>query len=251
MRKNIYIFDFDGVLIDSAREIAISAYRTVTKDNVVPEEFVKLFLHSKGAARNGGEMVLLAGEVLRRNGIDSSDEVPRETIESLAQDVDLLTLRDNFISTRREFIHSSLEDWKDLHVPIKQVWQLFKEFPVEDRFILTYKDLWSVKTLSEHFGVELIEEQIYSSDTRKKKYENFFDLQSSYMANKYTFIDDSPTNLLELARQPLGDIELQLLHANWGYGRRFDRLRFDQYSVRSVSEQEFLHYVSAAGFSSS
>jgi hypothetical protein len=64
MTNSMLIFDFDGVLMDSVREIAVTAYNTLTGDivtrlNQVPPVALELFLRNRFHVQPIGDALIL------------------------------------------------------------------------------------------------------------------------------------------------------------------------------------------------
>ena len=64
MTNSMLIFDFDGVLMDSVREIAVTAYNTLTGDivtrlNQVPPKALELFLRNRFHVQPIGDALIL------------------------------------------------------------------------------------------------------------------------------------------------------------------------------------------------
>jgi len=64
--------------------------------------------------------------------------------------------------------------------------------------ILTYKNREATVTLCHHFGLPVLNENVYSGDHGTTKIANLLQIQDHFKQGRYTFIDDSLANLQEL-----------------------------------------------------
>lgn len=219
------LFDFDGVLVDSLNEVALTAYNAATGSlltslSEIPGAPAALFKRNRFHVQQIGDAITLMNWCIERPQFDSTRPLSKEEYRTVAfGDTASLNARTNLIyETRKRFIERDENRWLSLHQPYQPLWsELIKR---DDRVfvILTNKNHDATLRLCRHFGLDIDANDIYSGDRGTTKVENMQQIQTRFGIEYVSFIDDSVKNLKEL------DLEfnqekkmLTLLLADWGY----------------------------------
>lgn len=228
----MFLFDFDGVLINSAKEAGLSAFNAVNKTShrslsALPEGCLDLFMSNIFHFHNPYTLCNLLKWCSENCKTNPDKILTREEFKAyaLAQgDIDKATINKYFYSVRVNFMESAPEEWLLLNEPYKVVWNKLIELGAENIIILTAKNRKAVYSLSHHYGLKLLDENIYSGDNNLTKMDNFRSIVSRFGAQDYYFIDDHLTNLKDLDRDfnTEDSKSINLMLADWGYGDKYD-----------------------------
>jgi beta-phosphoglucomutase-like phosphatase (HAD superfamily) len=234
----MFLFDFDGVLINSLDEIALSAYNYATGESIyhtseLPAEYLDRFKANRHLLLSPARLGELAKWCLASDKVLSREEF----LKSLPSDRETLAkLGDQFFATRQRFIEAEPELWLNANPPFQTIWQRVCELSADQFAILTYKNRAAVYLLCKHYG--LATESIYSGEGGRTKTENILALDARYGANKYIFLDDALENLVALTPVLPGRIEAVL--ANWGYCSGDDIAEAQSLGIQIMTEAEFV-----------
>lgn len=236
------IFDFDGVLIDSVKEVAVVAYNVLNDQKIndlenLPEGYLELFETNRPSAKNAADMAALARWCL------SHDEKPLLSTDEFvliaaADPLDEEVRRDSFFGERKKLLELSEEKWVKLSPPYFPIWESIMKMPVDDVILATHKNLDAVMRICHGNKVPIKRENIYSGDQGTSKSEHFIELLSRFPGRKLTFIDDSLRNLLEI-KESL-DSETELLFPTWGYAGPGDAELAHSEGIRIVDQESFI-----------
>ena len=130
------VFDFDGVLMDSVREVAVTAFNmltgdTVTRLNQIPENAQELFFRNRFHVQPIGDAPVLMKWCLD-TGESEPDKLlsPREYNEIIKQaDEPVAARTTRFFETRNRFKTKDLEAWFALNSPVQPLWRSLIEKP--------------------------------------------------------------------------------------------------------------------------
>jgi FMN phosphatase YigB (HAD superfamily) len=223
--SSMLIFDFDGVLLDSVREIAVTAYNmlkgtTVTRLNQLPPNAFELFLRNRFHVQPVGDAPVLMQWCLD-NGDVAPDKLlsPKEYNAVISQSDEPVAARtDRFFECRSRFKTRDFQAWVSLNEPVQPLWRVLIEKMAGDLVLLTNKNREATLSLSRHFGLTISKANVYSGDHGKTKIENMTRIMQRFNRSKYIFIDDSIKNLRELDEHFNGrQNRLSLIFAQWGY----------------------------------
>ncbi|NNL75203.1 MAG: hypothetical protein HKO68_02570 [Desulfobacterales bacterium] len=219
------IFDFDGVLINSLDEIALSSYNATTGSRYTslaeaPGGPVKLFKRNRFHVQPIGDAVVLMNWCLTSHHIDLNRILTREKYLNIicGATTELIDRTNLIYETRRRLIEMDPTRWLAMHQPYQPLWD---ELTNRNNFafvILTNKNHEATLRLCRHFGLSINSRDIYSGDHGVTKIDNMRRIQKRFGTESFSFIDDSINNLKEL------DLffneekkSLSLLLATWGY----------------------------------
>jgi FMN phosphatase YigB (HAD superfamily) len=242
------IFDFDGVLMDSVREVAVTAYNTLTGDivtrlNQVPPKGLKLFLRNRFHVQPIGDALVLMKWCLEKRESEPDKLLSAKEYNEILQIVDepLAGRTGRFFDTRSQFQAKDIKAWLGLNEPVQPVWRLLLEMQRGDLVILTNKNREATITLCRHFGLEISNDNIYSGDKGTTKIDNFNSIMQRFKKSTYAFIDDSVKNLRELDEHFNRHEKLvSLIFAEWGYTGPNDARLAMNLGYQSLTIEEFM-----------
>jgi FMN phosphatase YigB (HAD superfamily) len=219
------IFDYDGVLMDSVREIAVTAYNMlkgtiVTRLDQLPQNALELFLRNRFHVQPIGDAPVLMKWCLEIGESDPDKLMSSEEYDEIIKQVDepVAKRTTRFFETRNLFKTKNLKAWTELNAPVQPLWQIMIEKPTANLVLLTNKNREATISLSNHFGLKISDENIYSGDDGTTKIENMTEIMQRFRKPAYTFIDDSVKNLREIDEHfNKEEKTISLIFASWGY----------------------------------
>ena len=247
------IFDYDGVLLDSVREVAVTAYNMVqdtiaTRLDQLPPTALDLFLRNRFHVQPIGD-----APVLMKWCLEVGDSEPdkllspieyQDIIQQATEPVAARTTR--FFETRNRFKTRDLDAWFALNAPVQPLWRILVENPVEDFVLLTNKNREATISLSRHFGLEISDKNIYSGDRGTTKIENMTQIMQRFGKPAYSFIDDSVKNLREIEEHfNRQEKTISLIFSTWGYAGPDDAQTAKEYGYQVVTLDEFAESLQA------
>jgi len=242
------IFDFDGVLMDSVHEVAVTAYNMLqgnlaTQLNQLPQKALDLFLRNRFHVQPIGDAPVLmqwcleAGESAPRKML--SDEEYNDIIGQVDEPVADRTIR--FFQTRRRFKTMDIKAWTALNQPVQPLWGLLVERKSGDLVLLTNKNHEATLDLCHHYGLRIGNGNIYSGDNGTTKIENMQRIMQRFKSGGYAFIDDSVKNLREIDVHFNRDKNtVALILAEWGYIGPNDARRAENLGYQSLTIEQFI-----------
>ena len=241
------IFDYDGVLLDSVREIAVTAFNMLnnsiaTRLDQLPQNALKLFLRNRFHVQPIGDAPVLMAWCLEI-GESEPDKLlsPEEYSEIIQREPDTVAFRTTrFFETRNRFKAQDLEAWIALNAPVQPLWRIMIDKPTDNLVLLTNKNRDATISLSHHFGLRISDENVYSGDDGTTKIENMTRIMQRFRKPAYEFIDDSVKNLRELDQHFNKEKKtISLIFATWGYTGPDDARMAREYGYQAVSLDEF------------
>jgi FMN phosphatase YigB (HAD superfamily) len=199
------IFDYDGVLLDSVREIAVTAYNMlnntiVTRLDQLPQHALDLFLRNRFHVQPIGDAPVLMKWCLEAGEHDADKLLHPEEYEEILKQVEEPVARrtTRFFETRNQLKARDLKAWAALNMPVQPLWGIMTAKPTENLILLTNKNRDATITLSNHFDLMIRNNNIYSGDHGATKIENMTRILQRFKKPAYAFIDDSVKNLREI-----------------------------------------------------
>ncbi len=219
------IFDFDGVLIDSLDEVALTTYNAATENlftslSEIPDAAVTLFKRNRFHVQQIGDAITLMNWCIDRHQSKSTGTLSKAEYQNVVSGATAsLNARTNLIyETRKRFIERDKKRWLSLHLPYQPLWNKLIKGDECVFVILTNKNHDATLRLCRHFGLDIDSTDIYSGDHGTTKVENMQQIQSRFGIEFVSFIDDSVKNLKELDHEFNQEKKmLSLLLADWGY----------------------------------
>ena len=248
------IFDFDGVLVDSVREVAATGYnavtgKTVTRLDDVPPGLYDLFRRNRPVIRSAPELYTLMRWCVDHYEMRPEARLTREAFENLlvAEALPSDERASRFFEARDRFMDADRDAWLALNAPFQPLWDRLRDRlrdgGGEGPVILTNKNQAAVLEICRHFGLTASPDAIYGGDENRPKTERMTRLDARYGDRPYTFIDDALGNLVEMDRHFNGEeAVIRPALARWGYlgpgdvdeARRFGYDVFDQDDVTAI-----------------
>ncbi len=218
------LFDFDGVLLSSVKEVALTSYNAINPDDLklrleeLPRGFLKLFCNNRFHVQPACDFIPLGYWCLEN--LDNENKIleKKEFFEILNKTKTSKIERQSlFFSARDRLSKENKTNWNTLNKPYEPLWSELRNYA--DRvIILTNKNLEAVIELCSYFNLGVKEENIYAAreDGGGKVY-NFRLIENRFKETKvFYFIDDSIKNLDEL-RNSVPSNKLKMILATWGY----------------------------------
>jgi len=241
------IFDYDGVLLDSVREIAVTAYNMsegtiVTRLNQLPQNALELFLRNRFHVQPIGDAPVLMKWCLENGETDPDKLLNPAKYDEIIQQVDepVAARTTRFFETRNLFKAKDLKAWTELNAPVQPLWQIMAEQPTKNLVLLTNKNREATISLSKHFGLIISDDNIYSGDHGTTKIENMTRIMQRFKKPAYAFIDDSVKNLREIDEHfNKEEKTISLIFATWGYTGPDDAQAAKDFGYQVVTIDEF------------
>lgn len=242
------IFDFDGVLLDSVDEMAVTAYNTVTETLVtalddLPGNAAGLFRTNRFHIQTAGDALTLMQWCLDHADQAEDHRMSLETYQARQRDADepIFERTARFFATRKRFVDHDVERWRALNRIYQPLWDILVDRGAERVIILTNKNREATVNLCRHFGLQVLPENLYSGDHSVTKIENLLQIQARFPQPQHIFLDDSIHNLRELdvhfnAERPM----LKLLLASWGYIGPDDAATAKAYDYAFATQQDVI-----------
>jgi FMN phosphatase YigB (HAD superfamily) len=247
------IFDYDGVLLDSVREIAVTAYNMlnntiITRLDQLPQSALELFLRNRFHVQPIGDAPVLMKYCLEIGEDDPNKLLSPEEYEDIINQVDepVAARTTRFFETRNIFKTKDINAWIELNAPVQPLWQIMTEKPTEDLVLLTNKNREATISLSSHFGLMISDDNIYSGDHGTTKIENMTQIIQRFRQPSYAFIDDSVKNLREIDEHfNREERTISLIFATWGYTGPDDARTATDFGYQVVTIDEFAEKLKA------
>lgn len=239
------LLDFDGVLMDSVAEVAVSAYNACTRRLVtgvaeLPGGLLDTFKGCRHFMRKPAEAIPLMSWCLSRTSTSAGGDLDRETFERLCRSSPLPaeTRRQRLFAARQDLTRKKPEAFLALNRPFQPLWDYLAKRGGAPPVLLTTKNREAVLTLCQHFGLAVDAGDVYAGDEGTSKTVNMEAVHDRFGASRYFFIDDLLPNLLEVkeAFRPPG-VVLTLFLADWGYGTAKDAATAPRKGIRAIDQQ--------------
>lgn len=219
------VLDFDGVLIDSIDEVALTAYNAATGNlatslSSLPNDPIRLFQCNRFHVQQIGDAIPLMQWCLQHQQ-RAADKILslgeyEHVIAGCADDLNERTRR--IYEARNRLIAKDQHMWLQLHSPCQPLW---KELIRHDRrsfVILTNKNHDATLRLCRHFRLDVRADDVFSGDHGTTKIENMLQVYKRFGRQVYYVVDDSLKNLKQLDRNlNRNSRRLTPLLAAWGY----------------------------------
>jgi len=243
------IFDFDGVLMDSLPEMAVTAYSTlkgelVTKLDQIPRGALESYFRNRFHIQPIGDAPVLMNWCLKTGQFDHEKVLSQEEYDSILRENDkpIVQRTAQFFEMRGQFKKKDIDAWFKLNAPVQPLWRLLAEKNKGSLLVLTNKNREAVVALCNHFDLEISSDNVYSGDSGTTKIDNMQQIMQRFKDSNYTFIDDSVKNLQEIDEHFNKEKKVvDLLFATWGYTGPNDVFLATSSGYRVVTIDELMH----------
>ena len=229
MRKRLFLFDFDGVLFETALESLEIC--SLINNNILPHNYKKEFLKNRyliGPAWNYKYLDIMIKE-------KKSKEWYFDKINSVEKD-DYMSFTKNFFQTRKNLKDMNYSYWLNIQKPYPFLMNLIETniFQSQDMIIISTKDRESINDLLNHHISEIKNKKIYGKD-ELSEYDNKYELskhifeKSDY--DECLFVDDCLDHLKCFGNK------IKKFHAGWGY---------NDPGAKGLSEQQLIKIINSS-----
>ncbi|MCJ8329142.1 MAG: HAD family hydrolase [Lentisphaeria bacterium] len=220
MTKKIFALDFDGVICDSASELAASGWKAAAEiwDDIngdISKEISHEFSQARPVIETGYQAILLVRMLL--DGVQlgsilsSFSEISDEyEVNNQLKKSDLIAC---FGRVRDKWIKSDFASWLDVHDFYPGTVDAINQH-ADNCYIITTKQKRFAEALVKHAGMQIPNERIHGLESGKK-YQVLNDIK--YGENEtieINFIEDRLKTLMTVNQ--LSD-KIDLFFASWGY----------------------------------
>jgi FMN phosphatase YigB (HAD superfamily) len=246
--NSMLIFDFDGVLMDSVREVAVTVYNTlqgaiITEPNQIPKAALKMFLRNRFHVQPIGDTLILMKWCLERAASDPEKRLSPQEYDWLTRQTDepVVQRTNRFFEIRRRLKQKDFSAWLELNTPVQPLWHQLTQKQGKDLVILTNKNREATLDLCNHYGLPISKGNIYSGDNGTTKIDNMQRIIQRFKVSDYTFIDDSVKNLREIDAYFNQDKKvIDLIFATWGYTGPDDAAFAKNLGYRVLAMDDFI-----------
>jgi hypothetical protein len=213
-----------------------------TRLDQLPQTALDLFLRNRFHVQPIGDAPILMKWCLELGESDPdrllTPEEYADIIRQVGEPVAARTTR--FFETRNLFKAKDIEAWRALNAPVQPLWRILTEKSTEDLLLLTNKNRDATISLSNHFGLKISEDNIYSGDHGTTKIENMTRIMQRLKKPTYAFIDDSVKNLREIDEHFNQEAKtIELIFATWGYTGPDDARTAEKFGYQVVTIDQF------------
>lgn len=240
-----YFFDFDGVLMDSVLELAVTAFNAVRGTQIsnvesLPSGYLERFRVNRSFGHEPYEIVLIAtwvlGQLERENPVITPED--QNLLRRANPEKEKITKE--FFATRRWMLENHRESWFLLNRPFEPLWTELQNLLGHELIIVTTKNKQAVLDLCRYYGLPIEETDIYAGDQLSKKSEHFRSLARRFPGQKMAFLEDSLQNLLEIREELPKEICPELLIARWGYLSEAQLVKAEKEGFKVYGQSDFL-----------
>lgn len=224
-KKEIFIFDVDGVIIDSTDECLVVAwnayvdYAKLNKNKInTPDESEESYAKHFRSIRN---YVRSMDEYLLVFNTKPNEIVSQAKFEDILQSLDEKekdAYGDCFFEARKSLKEKNKDKWLSLHHIYVGIVELFKKVQTKlNVYIVTGKDRESVVDFLNYFNIEFNINKIYDKKIARNKLIALEEIakKEKVSHSEIIFLDDNITHLVK----PY-NAGFDVILADWGYGQK-------------------------------
>lgn len=237
--------DFDGVIADSIDECLVTAFNAFTYGNEEYEPRVDLSLFSEieiGEFRNlrplirrGEDYVFLLLAMSENQHFSSQTEFDKFLDHN---ETHREAYRRLFYAERERLQTQNPEKWLDLNKLYPGMAPFLDSAESDKIYIVTTKDLVSVRLILEHSGITLRPDHMFQADKvlRKPAILKTIQAKNGIQPDEITFIDDHVGTVIEAKR----DSKTNVYCATWGYNTPEQMDLLSQANIPTLTLEKFL-----------
>lgn len=226
----IYVLDFDGVICDSAIELAISGWKVAQtywpemQQTAINDDFINAFRHVRPHLETGYEAILIMRLLYNKVTPNTLCAHYEHHITTLIAEnkFDTTRLKADFGTMRDQWIANDEADWLDKNPLFTGIAEKLRALTVEQWYIITTKQERFVQRILAGSHIELAAERIYGMDRQMSKQQVLTELYTKHPTESLVFVEDRLPTLQGIIKNPaLEHLTLQLV--DWGYNTQQDR----------------------------
>jgi len=264
-KKNLIIWDFDGVLFDSLKECVLV---TKLSDQFYREQKISLNQIKSLISSEYLDQLLFKMKRLRPFINSGQDYIwqykfyehlkdkyhsffeYKETFEMFFNEKEDKLYQQLFYSTRKEIQNLLENEYFSLFIPYKQALEAFKEsLKTNKNYICSSRDFRAIKEILDFYGVFFDSENIFTKDHNgfgncdftKPSQINQILIKENFLNEKFIFIEDQikiPFVLKD--KYP----KMEIIYANYGYGLDSTCIDLNQLNLTIVDKPKDLLKIS-------
>ena len=225
MNNSLYLFDFDGVICDSNKEVfktSLMAYLRITESIGLSQKFINsksiydLFIKYRYTARISTDFLYLWNLISTKNS-----NLP--SIKSTINEITLKKYKKLFFETREISKKDNFQNWLKLHKIYNGIPELIKRLNLNDQLLIaSAKDETSISNILNYYNINVNINNIYGSENFSDKDEIFVTIKNKYKKRNIFFLDDMIENLT-IAKK----FKIKCMFASWGYAANTELLDAD------------------------
>lgn len=243
----LYALDFDGVICDSAVELALSGWQVARQCwGDMPSDCEAVHLKAYQVVRPVLETGYESIPVMRlvQQGysaqaiMDDYDALVAQTIADSGHSIDALKVR--FGEYRDQWIRDDERSWLANNPLFAGMRDKLKTLENQTWYIVTTKQERFAQKILEANGIHIPAEHIYGLDRQMNKQAVLASLQGMYSHSQpLVFVEDRLPTLLGVQQNPeLSAVQLQLV--DWGYNTAAEREQAKAAGISVIGDAEFL-----------
>jgi phosphoglycolate phosphatase-like HAD superfamily hydrolase len=246
--KKVFVFDVDGVIVDSTLECLVIAwnayieYAKLEKEKIelpeqAPMEFQMHFKSIRNYVRSMDEYLVVFSS---KEGEINDQKSYEEALSKLDKNA-LKDYGDKFFHERENYKKRGLQKWIKLHTVYKGVTGLIESIDkIFNVYVVTGKDKESVLDFFKYLNINIDANKIYDKYAAKNKLLSLemISKKEHLSAESIFFLDDNVTHL----KTPLEN-GYQVIMAKWGYGMKEHFEMAESLHIPILDISEVLEYV--------
>jgi len=239
-KKDIFVFDVDGVIVDSTDEclvVAWNAYikyshsekKIISTTSEANKEYAEHFRSIRNYVRSMDEYLL----VFKTTKNEVTSQKKYEEILSGLNEEERDRYGEYFFNERKVLKQLQKENWLALHHVYDGIVELFKNIHKQyNVYIVTGKDKESVMDFLVYFRIDFDSKKIYDKKIARNKLIALKEIskKENIPTNKIAFLDDNVTHLIK----PM-NANFDVMLAEWGYGQDEHFILAKEHSLPIVS----------------
>lgn len=237
--KRIIVWDFDGTIVDSAREcyvVSLESFKRHEKEikeifgSLLKEYSYEEFYGDRPYVKKAYEYFLhdFSRSFMNKRADQLSDQERKDLYIKYKSLFERLT--ETFYSVRKEFQNKDMGSWYELNPVYKgipEAMQRLKDMGFEF-VVMSTKDKVSIWSLFKHHGLQRYfdERMIFDNTTGRDRREQMENVQKKVGPdNEFVIIDDLPEQLA-ISKTIMEGKKVRYIGAKWGYGIGWDKYPF-------------------------
>jgi phosphoglycolate phosphatase-like HAD superfamily hydrolase len=245
----VYVFDFDGVICESAMETAITGWKAARQiwgdmPDIVPQEKIEQFRLVRPIIETGFEAILTMRLLYLDEPIDAIRKGYGQKFKELKDGAKLTDdcLKHLFGDTRDAWIAQDQDDWVRKNPLYDGVVTRLQELGRSHSwYIVTTKHERFVRLILQANKIELADDQLFGLDRNMTKVEVLKRLSQGHPDETIYFVEDRlPTLMNVMNFNELTDVKL--FFSLWGFNTDEDKALAANESITSLQLKDFLEF---------